>query len=213
MDEAKMTTARERIGDPNHHRALALRCAGCGANLEVEPDVDHLTCGYCRTPQEVVRRGGAVCLQKLEDAIALVQRGTDKTAAELAIPRLERELLEVDADRKRQIATQIRVPDRTKLANAVIAMMIVSAVGFFSMIALMNKDVTSGFLIHFAWVVWLAGLVGSAGGWVFLRVLRRGDRGKAKAQRDAEINEAAASEIRRIREALASARAVVGARG
>ncbi|MDH6170785.1 hypothetical protein M2282_005963 [Variovorax boronicumulans] len=213
MDEAQMTRARERIGDSNHHRAMALRCAGCGANLEVEPDVDHLTCGYCRTQQEVVRRGGVVRLQKLEDAIALVQRGTDKTAAELAIPRLERELLEVDADRKRQIATPIRVPDRTKLANAVITMMIVSSVGFFSMIALMNKDVTSGFLIHFAWVVWLAGVVGSAGGWVFLRVLRRGDRDKAKAQRDAEINEAAASEVRRIREALAAARAVVGARG
>jgi ethanolamine utilization microcompartment shell protein EutS len=192
---------------------MALRCAGCGTNLEVEPDVDHLTCGYCCTQQEVIRRGGVVRLQKLEHAIALVQRGTDKTAAELAIPRLERELLEVDADRNRQIATPIRVPDRTKLANAVITMMAVSVVAFFSMIALMNKDVTSGFLIRFAWVVWLAGLVGSAGGWVFLRVLRRGDRDKAKALRNAEINEEATSEARRIREALAAARAVVGARG
>lgn len=208
MEKAQTIEARE----PSHH-TIALRCAGCGANLEVEPGDDHLACGYCGTKQEVVRRGGAIRLKKLEDAISRVQQSTDRTAAELAIPRLERELLQADADRQRLLAAPVRVAARKQLANAVIGMLIVSVVAFFSMISLMQHDVTTGFGIHFAWILWLAGLAGSGIGWVALNSLRRGDLAKAKAKRDEQINRESASEVLKILEALAAARAVVGARG
>ena len=40
----------------------------------------------------VQRRGGAVSLKTVESAIRRVQMGTDKTAAELALPRLQAEI-------------------------------------------------------------------------------------------------------------------------
>jgi hypothetical protein len=49
-------------------------------------------CGYCGAEQIVERRGGTVALKPIADAIARVQVGTDKTAAELALKRLPQEL-------------------------------------------------------------------------------------------------------------------------
>lgn len=76
---------------------IAMGCVNCGAKLEITPDIDVFACGYCGSEQRVERKGGIVALRKIESAIEAVQRGTDKTAAELAIPRLKRELAELDA--------------------------------------------------------------------------------------------------------------------
>lgn len=55
-------------------------------------------CGYCGAGVAVQRRGGTISLS-LEDAVARVQVGTDKTAAELALKRLKEELAEAQTDR------------------------------------------------------------------------------------------------------------------
>ncbi|HUD14739.1 MAG TPA: hypothetical protein VMQ56_13895 [Terracidiphilus sp.] len=80
---------------------INLNCANCGGKLEVYDNMDRFTCGYCGTEMLVQRRGGTVALKAVTEAIKRVQKGTDKTAAELAIVRLEKERNElVEAEKK-----------------------------------------------------------------------------------------------------------------
>lgn len=78
---------------------LKLSCANCSAPLEVGDNLERFTCSYCGTAQIVERAGGVISTRKLETAINAVQRGTDRTAAELAMPRLNNELREAMAER------------------------------------------------------------------------------------------------------------------
>jgi ribosomal protein S27AE len=73
-------------------KIVSLKCPGCGAPLEVSDDMENFNCGYCGTALTALRRGGTITLRPLTDAIAKVQAGTDKTAAELAIRRFQDEL-------------------------------------------------------------------------------------------------------------------------
>lgn len=73
-------------------RTIALKCASCGAGLDIRPDMSQFACGYCGTNQVVERVGGTVSLKLLGDAIARVQASTDRTAAELAVRRLRDDL-------------------------------------------------------------------------------------------------------------------------
>jgi cysteine sulfinate desulfinase/cysteine desulfurase-like protein len=57
--------------------------------------MDVFACAFCGSQQRVERKGGTVALHKIKGAIKAVQRGTDRTAAELALPRLEKELAEI----------------------------------------------------------------------------------------------------------------------
>ena len=72
-------------------RVVPLKCVSCGAALEISPDMEQFACGYCGASLLVERRGGTVALKRLTDAIAKVQAGTDRTAAELDIKRLTEE--------------------------------------------------------------------------------------------------------------------------
>lgn len=78
-------------------RTLTLKCPSCGAALEVSPDMEHFSCGYCGIEQIVQRRGGTVSLKLIAESISRVQVGTDRTAAELALVRLKHELTATDA--------------------------------------------------------------------------------------------------------------------
>jgi hypothetical protein len=82
-------------------RIIKLQCISCGGKLEVSPDMERFTCGYCGTEQIVERRGGTISLKGVAQAISRVQAGTDKTAAELALNRLERELESLNNKRAR----------------------------------------------------------------------------------------------------------------
>jgi ribosomal protein S27E len=84
-------------------RFIPLNCQSCGAKLEVYDDMTRFACGYCGVELLVERRGGTVVLKAVTEAIQKVQIGTDKTAAELALPRLERELLELQASRSKYV--------------------------------------------------------------------------------------------------------------
>jgi hypothetical protein len=77
---------------------VALKCPNCGGKLEVTGQMSHFACGYCGANVKVLRQGGTVSLS-LEDAIARVQIGTDRTAAELALRRLKEELAEAEAEK------------------------------------------------------------------------------------------------------------------
>ncbi len=64
-------------------RIFALDCPKCGASLKVTEHKEQISCGYCGSTLRVDRAGGTVSLE-LEG----IKRGTDKTAAELALTRL-----------------------------------------------------------------------------------------------------------------------------
>lgn len=87
---------------------LKLSCAGCGAPLDIGPDTDMFACSYCGTQQRVERTGGVVALKRVEGAIKAVQRGTDRTAAELALIRLEKEIAEAQVTKASAVAMQQR---------------------------------------------------------------------------------------------------------
>lgn len=71
---------------------ITLQCPNCGARLEIAGDMEHFACGYCGSEVVVQRRGGTVGLKLVKDAIERVQRGTDRSASELTLVRLEREI-------------------------------------------------------------------------------------------------------------------------
>ncbi len=95
---------------PDHF--INLNCANCGAKLEVYDDMDRFACGYCGTEMLVQRRGGTVALKAVTEAIKKVQIGTDKTAAELALVRLGKELEELKAHRS-QVENTLRDGDKS----------------------------------------------------------------------------------------------------
>jgi hypothetical protein len=70
---------------------IALKCTGCGANLEIGVDLDVFACSYCGTQQKVIRSGSTVSLEGITDALSGVRSGTDRTASELALARLKKE--------------------------------------------------------------------------------------------------------------------------
>ena len=72
---------------------INLNCANCGAKLEIYDDMERFACGYCGTELIAQRRGGTVALRAVTEAIKKVQIGTDKTAAELALLRLNQQEL------------------------------------------------------------------------------------------------------------------------
>src|SRR5260370_39266773 len=71
---------------------ISLKCQSCGGKLDVYEDMERFACGYCGTEMIGQRRSGTVALKLVQEAIKKVQVGTDKTAAELALVRLDDEL-------------------------------------------------------------------------------------------------------------------------
>lgn len=93
-----MAATPSRMSD--QARVLTLKCPSCGADLEITADMDTFYCGYCGTRQMVQRRGGTVSLKLVGEAIARVQVGTDRTAAELALRRLSDELASIQSQQQ-----------------------------------------------------------------------------------------------------------------
>jgi hypothetical protein len=111
---------------------VKLACVSCGAALEIGPDLDQLACGYCGTSQMVKRSGGAISLAPLVEGIRRVERGVDRTAAELAIKRLEGELGSI----RRQEADLARRYQRARSWRAVgVLLLILGGVGLVGGIA------------------------------------------------------------------------------
>lgn len=73
-------------------RVIKLSCVSCGSSLDISQSMNRLACGHCGTQQMVERSGGAIHLRGVAEALFKVQVGTDKTAAELAINRISKEL-------------------------------------------------------------------------------------------------------------------------
>ena len=75
---------------------ITLSCPSCGHKLQITEDIDRFACAACGNEHIVNRSGGIVTLKPIIDSIAKVQVGVDKTASELAIVRLKKEIKELE---------------------------------------------------------------------------------------------------------------------
>jgi hypothetical protein len=137
---------------------IPMKCAGCGAQLEIGTDMDIFACGYCGTNQKVERKGGTVSLRLIDDAIKQVQRGTDRTASELALGRLKQELTDAELERARrlkeeELAAATALSDSVSLAHVV--RMIVFFIGLFISIATVGWGALVWMLL-FGWYLTVA---------------------------------------------------------
>ena len=71
---------------------IALTCPNCGAKLEITQDMDRFACAHCGAEHLVERHGGTVSLDPVIDRLEEIKVGSDRTASELAIQRLTKEL-------------------------------------------------------------------------------------------------------------------------
>src|SRR4030042_2633871 len=70
----------------------SLTCPACGGKLQITSDIDRFACEHCGNKHIVQRSGGIVTLSPLIEGLKNVQAGVDKTASELAIIRLKKEI-------------------------------------------------------------------------------------------------------------------------
>lgn len=144
---------------------LQLSCANCLAPLEIGQDLERFTCSYCGTAQIVERSGGAIATRKIETALKAVQRGTDRTAAELAIPRLTRELAEAQSTRADILAAARKTGESAKRARFKAALITFCVIFFLGPVAAASVGGSSGLgmLLTRVWpVAFLAGPI-----WVY----------------------------------------------
>jgi len=125
--------------------------------LDITEDLERFACGYCGTEQIVKRAGGVVWLKKIETAVRDVQKGTDRTAAELAWVRLEGELEEAQETRAeliRQAEAKRAAANAGRLLHGLIPFLAVILIGPF-IIILLNETFSVQSVL-----VWLAACVG-----------------------------------------------------
>ncbi len=84
---------------------VTLSCPSCGGKLNITNDIERFACGHCGREHVVKRAGGIVSLSPVVEALKKVEVGVDKTASELAINRLQREIDEQRSQRTALIAS------------------------------------------------------------------------------------------------------------
>lgn len=134
-------------------RLLKLSCASCLAPLEIGEDLERFTCSYCGAAQIIERSGGALATRKIETVLQAVQRGTDRTAAELAIPRLTRELAEAQSARADILATARKSGDRAMRARRKAALITFCVMFFLGPLAMAGMGVAMGTFLALIWSV------------------------------------------------------------
>jgi predicted RNA-binding Zn-ribbon protein involved in translation (DUF1610 family) len=75
---------------------VTLTCPSCGGKLQITKDIERFACGHCGNEHIVKRSGGIVALEPVVEGLKKIQKGTDKTASELAIRRLKEEIYNLD---------------------------------------------------------------------------------------------------------------------
>lgn len=97
-------------GSKTAQTLLTLTCPSCGSKLKVTEQVHLLVCANCGNEYMVHRDGGAVYLGPIAQDVKQIRVGVDKTAAELAVARLTKEISAVNdelEDAKRQDYTHL----------------------------------------------------------------------------------------------------------
>src|SRR5271157_5205529 len=77
---------------------ITLSCPSCGGKLDVNPKMEYLFCSFCGQKQMLRHHDGAVSLAPVLEVMEGVKIGVDKTASELAIVRLQKEIDELETE-------------------------------------------------------------------------------------------------------------------
>jgi hypothetical protein len=145
---------------------IKLNCQSCESSLNISQDMENFACGHCGTAQIVERKGGIVQLKKVTDAIGKVQRGTDKTAAELALNRLPQELNDIKESRLiKQNQLNKKYDDRWNLQLGIVIVVAIVALAIMGAIIQRIKLILPNFeltILIFIFVVFAATIVGSS---------------------------------------------------
>jgi hypothetical protein len=72
---------------------ISLTCPSCGGKLQITNDIERFACGHCGNEHIVRRGGGIISLSPVIEQLTSVKAGVDKTASELAIQRLNDEII------------------------------------------------------------------------------------------------------------------------
>ena len=82
-------------------QVYALKCPNCGSALQVKRGTGSFACAHCASTLAMHTDGGTVSLEPLTAGIQGIQRNTDRTAAELAIKRLNEEIAQLEGEAAR----------------------------------------------------------------------------------------------------------------
>lgn len=152
-----------------------LTCPSCGGKLQISDKINRFACGYCGNEQIVHRESGIVYLEPIAEdvrhirkGVENIQGGVDKTAAELAIVRLTKELATLEGELK---SVMVR---KSKMPNIEIALIIIGVLAFIN---------AMGTRSPLAWLICLVCIVG----FVFMWITREGKFNKQQEQRVLEI--------------------------
>lgn len=83
---------------------ITLSCPSCGGKLEITKDLERFACGHCGTEHIVRRTPSTISLAPVTEVLEKVRDNTDRTAAELAIPRLKKEIAAFERKRLAEVA-------------------------------------------------------------------------------------------------------------
>ena len=90
-----------KLGDkePNTKSTfITLTCPSLSGNVKITDDMNRFACGHCGNEHIVRRSGGTISLTPVVEGLRKVQSGVDKTASELAIVRLKKEIEELEKE-------------------------------------------------------------------------------------------------------------------
>jgi len=173
---------------------VSLTCPSCGGSLQITPDINRFACAHCGREHIVRRAPGIVSLTPVVGAIDRVREGVDRAAAELSIPRLEREISEIEA--YRQIIVAQNRSEVKQVPVGCLLFVVIGALGF-----ALGQDSPQLFI-----AVLLITLVGA------LLVDRQNKNSMRETRKRQERREAllrSEERLRRMRQSLANAHRIV----
>jgi len=95
---------------------ISLTCPTCGAKLKITDDMNNFACGHCGSEHIVKREGGAISFAPLVESEKGANNGIDKTESELAIPRLDKEIKQLEGVIS-EMRAKLKTEDFIKIAG------------------------------------------------------------------------------------------------
>jgi predicted RNA-binding Zn-ribbon protein involved in translation (DUF1610 family) len=118
---------------------VTLACPTCGAKLQITNNIERFACAYCGNEHIVKRAGGMVTLAPVVKELGRIQRGTDRTASELAIKRLSTEIPDLQR-RLANVTSMLPQQDFAKLSRALVRMKRVSSKEYYALLGRREVD-------------------------------------------------------------------------
>jgi predicted RNA-binding Zn-ribbon protein involved in translation (DUF1610 family) len=112
---------------------VTLTCPSCGGKLNITSDIERFACAHCGQ-EHLVRRGeGVVSLSPVVAEMKGVRAGVDKTASELALSRLEKEIHDLSAQKAALIASTPRPQVRLLVIFVIALGLLLGAASLFTL--------------------------------------------------------------------------------